>query len=42
MHVYKDTRFVLKWDLDNRRLMKRVVPAGLAKLIDELIAEGRL
>jgi len=42
VHVYRNKRLVLKWDLDHQRAMKgRPSPRVLA-LIKELDAEGRL
>ena len=42
VHVYRDGKLVLKWDLDNRRLMKGKVSRRVRKLIDKLEAEGLL
>ena len=42
VHVYRDGQLVLKWDLDNRRLMKGTVSRRVRKLIDKLEAEGLL
>jgi hypothetical protein len=42
VHVYKGSRFVLKWDLDNRRVMKGVTTPALVRLMDELVQEGSL
>jgi hypothetical protein len=42
VHVYRDSRLVLKWDLANRCAMKGVATPSLVRLIDELIREGRL
>lgn len=42
VHVYRDGIFIVKWDLETRRVMKGVVPAGLADLIEQLDAEGLL
>lgn len=40
VHVYRDAKLVVKWDLDNRTTMKGV--ASRRKLIAELEAEGEL
>ena len=42
VHVYKDSRFVVKWDLENHCAMKGAAPASLVRLIAELAAEGKL
>jgi len=40
--VYRDSKFVVKWDLENRRAMKGTASAAIVKLIDRLREEGRL
>jgi len=42
VHVYRDGRFVVKWDLDNRRPMKGEAPARVLEIIAALESEGRL
>jgi hypothetical protein len=42
VHVYRDGRLVVKWDLDNRQPMKGRAPRRLFKLIEALEREGRL
>jgi hypothetical protein len=42
VHVYRDGRLVVKWDLDNRRPMAGSADRQLIKLIDELDREGKL
>ena len=42
VHVYRDGKFILKWDLENRKAMKGEAPVGVIKLIGELEAEGQL
>lgn len=42
VHVYRDGRLVLKWDLENRRPMAGTPTALLVLLIARLEAEGRL
>jgi len=42
VHVYKDAKLVVKWDLDNRVAMKGEANRRIIELIAELEAEGRL
>jgi len=42
VHVYKDGRLVVKWNLDDRLPMKGKATARLRRLIAELHAEGAL
>ena len=42
MHVYRDGKFIVKWDLDNQQAMKGKAPGRVVELIDELESEGRL
>ena len=42
VHVYKDSKLVVKWDLDNRVAMKGQANSRVLKLIAELEVEGRL
>jgi hypothetical protein len=42
VHVYKDNRFVVKWDLDNGLPMRGRAPAKVLRLIAELEQQGRL
>ena len=42
VHVYRDSRLVVKWDLENWRAMKGNATAKLLKIIEELRNEGRL
>jgi hypothetical protein len=42
VHVYKDGKFIVKWDLENRAAMKGRATSRLLKLIAELEQEGRL
>jgi len=39
VHVYRDEKLVLKWDLDNRKAMKGEATRRVLELIDELLAE---
>ena len=42
VHVYRNGRLVLKWDLENRKAMKGEPTDRVLKLIDELVKEGIL
>ncbi len=42
VHVYKDGKLVVKWDLDNWLPMKGNAPARVVRLIEELVRERRL
>jgi len=42
VHVYRNGRLVLKWDLDRRKVMKGRVTRRLVKLIDDLEREQLL
>lgn len=42
VHVYRDGKFIVKWDLENGKAMKGEAPLRLVELIEELEAEGRL
>jgi hypothetical protein len=42
VHVYRDRKLVVKWDLKNRVAMKGKASKGVVKLIEELEREGRL
>jgi hypothetical protein len=42
IHVYRDGKLVVKWDLDNRAAMKGVASRRVLALIAELEAEGEL
>jgi hypothetical protein len=42
VHVYRDGRLVVKWDLDNEMVMKGNAPRRIGELIKELEAEGLL
>lgn len=42
VHVYRDGRLVLKWDLENGHPMKGTPTRRILELIAELEAEGRL
>jgi hypothetical protein len=42
VHVYRDGKFVVKWDLENRKAMKGEAPLRLVEIIEALEAEERL
>ena len=42
VHVYRDGRLVVKWDLDNKKAMKGAATSRILGLIAELESEGLL
>jgi len=42
VHVYRDKKLVVKWDLDNRRAMKGKESRRILNLVEKLQAEGLL
>jgi len=42
VHVYRNRKLVVKWDLDNKKPMVGVAPRKLLDLIRDLETEGRL
>ena len=42
VHVYRDGKLVVKWDLDHRCPMRGAAPRRVLQLIAELEAEGVL
>jgi hypothetical protein len=42
VHVYRDKKLVVKWDLDHGVAMKGSATQRVLKLIEELREEGRL
>ena len=42
VHVYKDSKFVVKWNLDDRVPMRGRATARILGLIRQLESEGRL
>ena len=42
VHVYKDSKLVVKWDLDNQTAMKGAASRRIIELIRELDEEGQL
>jgi len=42
VHVYRNRRLVVKWDLENQRSMKGNASAKIIQIIRELETEGQL
>jgi hypothetical protein len=42
VHVYRDSKLVLKWDLENRLPMKGKATRRLVQMLEELEKEGAL
>jgi hypothetical protein len=42
VHVYRDGKLVVKWDLDNMKAMKGHPPKRVVDLIEKLDLEGLL
>jgi uncharacterized protein DUF4160 len=42
VHVYRDGKFVVKWDLDNRKAMQGNASRRILELIAQLESEGLL
>ena len=42
VHVYREGRFVVKWDLENWQPMRGAAPPPVLGLIRELLDEGLL
>jgi len=42
VHVYRDGRLVVKWDLDNKKAMKGQASRKVLALINQLESEGVL
>ncbi len=42
VHVYRNGKLVVKWDLENRTPMKGKASAKVLELIEQLEIEGRL
>ena len=42
VHVYRDGKLIVKWDLDNQKPMKGAATRRILELIGELEAEGLL
>ncbi|MGH7835761.1 MAG: DUF4160 domain-containing protein [Candidatus Binatia bacterium] len=42
VHVYRNSKLVVKWDLDNGKSMKGQAPQRVVELIYEMLEEGLL
>jgi len=42
VHVYRDGKLIVKWDLDNWQAMKGQTTTRITKLLKELVEEGTL
>jgi Domain of unknown function (DUF4160) len=42
VHVYRDNRLVVKWDLDHNQPMEGAATRAVLKLIEALVEEGKL
>jgi hypothetical protein len=42
VHVYRDDRLIVKWDLDNQKAMTGAITRRILDLIAELESEGLL
>jgi hypothetical protein len=42
VHVYRDRKLVVKWDLDHWQPMKGRAPARLIRILEELVKEKKL
>jgi len=42
VHVYRDGKFVVKWDLDNHKAMKGHTSKRVLELVEKLKSEGLL
>jgi len=42
VHVYRDGKLIVKWDLDNQKPMKGAATRRILELISDLEAEGLL
>jgi len=42
VHVYRDRKLVVKWDLENWQPMKGEATARIQRLLRELVEEGKL
>ncbi|MDP2300643.1 MAG: hypothetical protein Q8M55_08010, partial [Actinomycetota bacterium] len=42
VHVFREGRLVVKWDLDNRAAIEGDASQRVRRLIDDLVREGRL
>ena len=42
VHVYRDERMIVKWDMENGKAMKGSTTARILSIIEQLRSEGRL
>ena len=42
VHVYRDTKLVVKWDLDHWQAMKGKASSHIVRILEELVEEGKL
>jgi len=42
VHVFKDSRLVVKWDLDHHQTIEGKMTRKIEKIIKNLISEGKL
>ena len=42
VHGYRDSRLVVKWDLDHNQPMEGAATRAVLKLIERLVEEGKL
>ena len=42
LHIFKDGREILKWDLENNLVMSGTITSKLLKIIQSLVREGEL
>ncbi len=42
VHVYRDGKLIVKWDLDNWQAMKGEAPARVVRLLEALVKEKKL
>ena len=42
VHIFKDGREILKWDLENNLVMSGTITSKLLKIIQSLVREGEL
>lgn len=42
VHVYRDSKFIVKWDLENEQVMQGNITKKILQFIEELDNEGEL
>ena len=42
VHVYRDGRFIVKWDLESRKAKRGKAPRKVVELMEKLESEGQL